>query len=83
MGLSVLRIASPQQRDRRLLLNPFAVVLPTAVGAAEGNLGKDDYIEVHAAKHRTHSLFRQNCMLNVLIPQYAGSQPRDHFYGAI
>src|SRR5271166_5874891 len=34
MGLSVLRIADPQRRDRLLLLNAFAIVLLTLLGAA-------------------------------------------------
>ena len=68
MGLSVLRIADPQQRDRLLLLNAFAIVLLTLLGAAGESLGMDRHLKVNTAKHRTHSLFRQGCMLYELIP---------------
>jgi hypothetical protein len=68
MGLSVLRIADPQRRDRLLLLNAFAIVLLTLLGAAGESLGMDRHLRVNTAKHRTHSLFRQGCMLYELIP---------------
>src|ERR1035438_6024446 len=68
MGLSVLRIADPQRRDRLLLLNAFAIVLLTLLGAAGETLGMDRHLKVNTAKHRTHSLFRQGCMLYELIP---------------
>ena len=68
MGLSVLRIADPQRRDRLLLLNAFAIVLWTLLGAAGESLGMDRHLKVNTAKHRTHSLFRQGCMLYELIP---------------
>jgi hypothetical protein len=65
MGLS---IADPQRRDRLLLLNAFAIVLLTLLGAAGESLGMDRHLKVNTAKHRTHSLFRQGCMLYDLIP---------------
>jgi len=68
MGLSVLRIADPQRRDRLLLLNAFAIVLLTLLGAAGESLGMDRHLKVNTAKHRTHSLFRQGCMLYELMP---------------
>jgi hypothetical protein len=68
MGLSVLRIADPQRRDRLLLLNAFAIVLLTLLGAAGESLGMDRHLKVNTAKHRTHSFFRQGCMLYELIP---------------
>ncbi len=68
MGMSALRIADPQRRDRLLLLNAFAVVLLTLLGAAGESLGMDRHLKVNTAKHRTHSLFRQGCMLYELIP---------------
>jgi hypothetical protein len=68
MGLGVLRIADPQRRDRLLLLNAFAIVLLTLLGAAGESLGMDRHLKVNTAKHRTHSLFRQGCMLYELIP---------------
>jgi hypothetical protein len=68
MGMGVLRIADPQRRDRLLLLNAFAIVLLTLLGAAGESLGMDRHLKVNTAKHRTHSLFRQGCMLYDLIP---------------
>jgi hypothetical protein len=38
-GLSTVRIGDPQRRDRLLLLNAFAVVLLTLLGAAGESLG--------------------------------------------
>ena len=68
MGLSVLRIADPQRRDRLLLLNAFAIVLLTLLGAAGESLGMDRHLKSNTARHRTHSLFRQGCMLYDMIP---------------
>ena len=68
MGMGVLRIADPQRRDRLLLLNAFAIVLLTLLGAAGESLGMDRHLKSNTAKHRTHSLFRQGCMLYELIP---------------
>ncbi len=68
MGLSVLRIADPQRRARLLLLNAFAIVLLTMLGAAGESLGMDRHFKSNTVKHRTHSLFRQVCMLYELIP---------------
>ena len=68
MGLGVLRIADPQRRDRLLLLNAFAIVLLTLLGAAGESLGMDRHLKANTAKRRTHSLFRQGCMLYELIP---------------
>jgi hypothetical protein len=68
MGLGVLRIADPMRRDRLLLLNAFAIVLLTLLGAAGESLGMDRHLKSNTAKHRTHSLFRQGCMLYELIP---------------
>ena len=63
MGMGVLRISDPQRRDRLLLLNAFAIVLLTLLGAAGESLGMDRHLKSNTAKHRTHSLFRQGCML--------------------
>jgi hypothetical protein len=68
LGLSSVRIADPQRRDRLLLLNAFAVVLLTLLGAAGESLGMDRHLKVNTAKTRSHSLFRQGCMLYDLIP---------------
>ena len=68
MGMGVLQISDPQRRDRLLLLNAFAIVLLTLLGAAGESLGMDRHLKSNTAKHRTHSLFRQGCMLYELIP---------------
>jgi hypothetical protein len=68
MGLGVLRIADPQRRDRLLLLNAFAIVLLTLLGAAGESLGMDRHLKSNTSKLRTHSVFRQGCMLYELIP---------------
>ena len=68
MGLSAVRIGDPQRRDRLLLLNAFAIVLLTLLGAAGESLGMDRHLKSNTVKTRTHSLFRQGCMLYDLIP---------------
>src|SRR5690349_4691082 len=68
MGLSSVRISDPQRRDRLLLLNAFAVVLLTLLGAAGESLGMERHLKSNTVKTRTHSLFRQGCMLYDLIP---------------
>src|SRR5689334_16853446 len=74
MGLDAVRIADPQRRDRLLLLNAFAVVLLTLLGAAGESLGMDRHLKVNTDKRRTHSLFRQGCMLYDLIPTMPDSR---------
>ena len=44
------------------------MVLLTLLGAAGEALGYDRYLKSNTAKRRTHSLYRQGCMLYVLIP---------------
>src|SRR5688500_9410303 len=51
-----------------LLLNAFAVVLLTLLGAAGESLGMARHLKSNTVKTRTHSLFRQGCMLYDLIP---------------
>jgi hypothetical protein len=68
MGMSALRISDPQRRDRLLLLNALAVVLLTLLGAAGESLGLDRILKSNTSKRRTHSLFRQGCLLYDLIP---------------
>src|SRR5271167_2972989 len=53
MGMGVLRISDPQRRDRLLLLNAFAIVLLTLLGAAGESLGMDRHLKSNTAKHRT------------------------------
>ena len=68
MGMSALRIGDPQRRDRLLLLNAFAILLLTLLGAAGESLGMDRQLRTSTAKRRVHSLFRQGCLLYELIP---------------
>ena len=68
MGMSELRIDDPQRRDRLLLLNAFAILLLTLLGAAGESLGMDRQLRTSTAKRRVHSLFRQGCLLYELIP---------------
>jgi Transposase DDE domain len=60
LGLSAVRIADPQRRDRLLLL--------TRLGAAGESLGMDRHLKSNTVKTRSHSLFRQGCMLYDLTP---------------
>lgn len=68
MGMGSLRIGTPERRDRLWLLSAFAVVLLTLLGAAGEALGYDRHLKSNTTKRRTHSLFRQGCMLYELIP---------------
>jgi hypothetical protein len=68
MGMSAVRISDPQRRDRLLLLSALAVVLLTLLGAAGESLGLDRLLKSNTSKRRTHSLFRQGCLLYDLIP---------------
>lgn len=68
MGMSTLRIRDPERRDRLFLLNAFAVVLLSLLGAASEVVGYDKYLKANTVKRRTHSLFRQGCMIYDLIP---------------
>jgi hypothetical protein len=51
MGMNELRIADAQRRDRLLLLNAFAIVLLTLLGAAGECVGEDRYLKTNTAKH--------------------------------
>jgi hypothetical protein len=68
MGMSALRISDPQRRDRLLLLSAMAVVLLTLLGTAGESLGFDRLLKSNTSKKRTHSLFRQGCLLYDHIP---------------
>ena len=68
MGMGVMHVKSPERRDRLWLINAFAVVLLTLLGAAGEALGYDRMLKTNTAKRRVHSLFRQGCMLYDLIP---------------
>src|SRR6202011_3920035 len=68
MGLGTIRVKFPARRDRLWLINAFAVVLLTLLGAAGEALGYDRMLKTNTTKRRAHSLFRQGCMLYDLIP---------------
>jgi len=68
MGLSSTRIGEPTRRDRLLLVSAFAMALLTLLGATGESLGMDRLLKSNTSKTRTHSLFRQGCMLYELIP---------------
>ena len=68
MGMGSIHISTPERRDRLWLLHAFAIALLTLLGAAGEALGYDRYLKSNTTKRRTHSLFRQGCMLYELIP---------------
>jgi len=59
MGLGSMHVSTPERRDRLWLINAFAVVLLTLLGAAGESLGYDRHLKTNTTKRRTHSLFRQ------------------------
>ena len=68
MGLSATRIGEPMRRDRLLLISAFATALLTLLGTVGERLGLDRLLKSNTSTTRTHSLFRQGCMLYELIP---------------
>jgi hypothetical protein len=68
MGLGTMHVKTPERRDRLWLINAFAVVLLTLLGAAGEALGYDKMLKTNTVKRRVHSLFRQGCILYDLIP---------------
>jgi hypothetical protein len=68
MGMASIHLSTPARRDRLWLLSAFAIMLLTLLGAAGEALGYDRYLKSNTTKRRTHSLFRQGCMLYDLIP---------------
>ena len=50
-----------------LLVSAFAVALLTLLGEVGERLGMDRLLKSNTSKTRTHSLFRQGCMLYDLI----------------
>ena len=68
MGLSSTRIGEPTRRDRLLLISAFATALLTLLGAVGESLGMDRLLKSNTSNTRTHSLFRQGCMLYELNP---------------
>ena len=68
IGLSATRIGEPMRRDRLLLISAFTTALLTLLGAVGESLGMDRLLKSDTSKKRTHSLFRQGCMIYDLIP---------------
>ena len=68
MGMGTIHVSAPDRRDRLWLLNAFAIALLTLLGAAGEALGYDRHLKSNTSTRRTHSLFRQGCMLYDLIP---------------
>ena len=68
MGMSTIHTKSTQRRDRLWLLSALAIALLTLLGAAGESIGYDRMLKANTVKRRTHSLFRQGCMLYDLIP---------------
>jgi len=67
MGMSAMHVSTPDRRDRLWLINAFAVVLLTLLGAAGEALGYDRHLKSNTSTRRTHSLLRQGSMLYELI----------------
>ena len=75
MELSSTRIGEPTRRDHLLLVSAFAVALLTLPGTVGESLGRDRLLKCNTSKTRTHSLFRQGCMLYELIPNMPEHRP--------
>src|SRR3984957_435282 len=63
-----MHVSTSGRRDRLWLINAFAVVLLTLLGAAGEQLGYDRHLKTNTSKRRTHSLFGQGSMLYELMP---------------
>lgn len=68
MGLSAMRVKSPERRDRLLLVSALATGLLTLLGAAGESLGYERQLKANTVKTRTYSLFRQGCMYYQAMP---------------
>ena len=77
MGLSAMRVSSPQRRDRMLLLSALGDCIVVVVGSGGGqSLGYDRWLKANTVKYRTHSLFRQGLMLYDHIPNWSDERVR-------
>lgn len=74
MGLSHMRIAEPDRRDRLLLVSAMACALLTLLGAAGESLGMERYLKANTDKTRTYSLWRQGCMYYQSLPMMPEAQ---------
>lgn len=61
MGLSSVRVGSPERRDRLLLISAFAIALLTLLGAAGESIGLERRMKANTVKRRSYSLFNQGC----------------------
>jgi len=68
MTYLIARFGEPTWRDRLLLISAFATALLTLLGTIGESLGMDRLLKSNTSKTRSHSLFRQGCMLYDLIP---------------
>ena len=68
MGMGAVHVSPPGRRDRLWLINAFAVVLLSLLGAAGEAIGHDRHLKSNTSTRRTHPLFRQGSMLYELIP---------------
>jgi len=68
MGMAAARVSTPARRDRLWLLSALAVALLSLLGAAGEALGYDRHLKANTSPRRTHSLFRQGCLLYDQIP---------------
>jgi hypothetical protein len=68
MGLSAMRISTPERRDRILLVSAVAIALLTLLGAAGEAAGLERHFKANTSKKRTYSLFRQGCMYYEFLP---------------
>ena len=80
MGLSQTRISKPERRDRLLLISGLVIALLTMLGAAGEILGMDRMLRANTVKYRTHSLFRQGCMLFDLLGTMRSDKKRRLLY---
>ena len=76
MGLSSVRISSPERRDRLLLLSALATALLTLLGAAGESLGLDRLLRANTVKRRTHSLFFQGTYYYGALPNMKAEKRR-------
>ncbi len=58
------------------LISAFAIALLTLLGSAGESLGYDRLLKSNTTKKRSHSLFRQGCMLYELIPNMPAERLR-------
>lgn len=68
MGMGSIRVSTPARRDRLWLIAALAIAFLTVLGASGEALGYDRLLKTNTSKRRTHSLFRQGCMLYEAIP---------------